>query len=59
MRFFAEQSDPLAFAKRLTGMHLYRFRIGDYRVLFEIEGNVIKVVTIKKRDEAYRKIGLD
>ena len=30
-----------------------RYRIGDYRVLFEIEDNSIIVVNIKHRKEAY------
>ena len=31
-----------------------RYRIGDYRVLFEIENNSIIVVNIKHRKEAYK-----
>ena len=31
----------------------YRLRIGDYRVLFEIEGNNIIVYRIKHRKESY------
>ena len=30
-----------------------RYRIGDYRVLFEVEDNTIIVVNIKHRKEAY------
>jgi mRNA-degrading endonuclease RelE of RelBE toxin-antitoxin system len=36
MRFYAKQPDPLQFAEPLTGSHTYRFRIGDYRVIFKI-----------------------
>jgi mRNA interferase RelE/StbE len=32
----------------------YRLRIGDYRVLFEIEGNTIVVYRVRHRREAYR-----
>ena len=32
----------------------YRLRVGDYRVLFEIEGNTIVVYHIRHRREAYR-----
>ena len=31
----------------------HRYRIGDYRVLFDIEGDVIIIVHIKHRKEAY------
>lgn len=32
----------------------YRLRVGDYRVLFEIEGNIIVVYGVRHRREAYR-----
>jgi len=32
----------------------YRLRVGTYRVLFEIEKNVITVYHIKQRGEAYK-----
>jgi mRNA interferase RelE/StbE len=32
----------------------YRLRVGDYRVLFEIEGNTIVVYCVRHRREAYR-----
>ena len=55
MRFFAEQKNPLHFAKILSDPRLgeYRFRIGDYRVAFDVSGNAIIVVTVKHRREAY------
>ncbi len=31
----------------------FRYRIGDYRVLFDVEGDVLIVVQIKHRKEAY------
>lgn len=57
--FFGKQNNPLLFAKKLVGMSLYRFRIGNYRILFTTENKIIYVVTIKRRDKAYRDIGLD
>jgi mRNA interferase RelE/StbE len=32
----------------------YRLRVGDYRVLFEIEGETIIVYRVRHRREAYR-----
>ena len=41
--------------KRLTNFTPeYRLRVGDYRVLFEIEGNTIFVYRVRHRREAYR-----
>ena len=55
MRFYASQKDPLTFAKRLTDYEEgeFRFRVGDYRIAFDVEKNTIYILTIKKRDEAY------
>jgi len=54
MRFYASQSDPLQFAEPLTDSNEYRFRIGDYRVIFEVLHDTLWVTAIKRRDEAYR-----
>jgi len=54
MRFYASQENPLDHAERLTGSHEYRFRIGDYRVMFEILHGTLWITAIKRRDEAYR-----
>ena len=54
LRFYASHDDPLQFAERLSGSHEYRFRIGDYRVIFEIMHGTLWVNAIKRRDEAYR-----
>lgn len=55
--WYAAQERPLAFAERLTGYRAYRFRIGEYRVLFDIDAGTLFVLTIRRRDCAYR--GLD
>jgi mRNA-degrading endonuclease RelE of RelBE toxin-antitoxin system len=54
MRFFADQPDSLAFAEPLSGSASYRYRIGDYRVIFEVQHGVGWILAIKRRDEAYR-----
>ena len=55
MRFFAKQTDPIHFAKPLHHPKLpeFRFRIGDYRINFDVKNKVIIVVTIKHRKESY------
>ena len=54
LEFYSEQPDPLQFAEPLTGSTTYRFRIGDYRIIFEVLHDTLWVLTIKRRDEAYR-----
>lgn len=59
MDFFSKQEDPLQFAKKLTDSSLgeYRFRIGDYRVLFDVDNDgklqVLMILSVKHRREAY------
>jgi len=51
-----EMSDNLhGDVKRLTGSTPeYRLRVGDYRVLFEVEKETIMVYRIRHRREVYR-----
>ncbi len=53
MRFFASQKDPKVFAKRLSSEKIYRFRVGDYRILCDIKDNEIWIHIIERRDKAY------
>ena len=40
--------------KRLTNFTPeYRLRVGDYRILFEVGGNVITIYRVKHRSSAY------
>ncbi|MBY0310185.1 type II toxin-antitoxin system RelE/ParE family toxin [Patescibacteria group bacterium] len=56
----ASQAEPLARAKALQGRlsGKYRYRIGDYRVVFTYDGKggivVLIVLTIKHRKDVYR-----
>ena len=51
------KDNPLQYAERLTNSELggYRFRIGDYRVIFDIEGNDIVVLRASHRKEIYKR----
>lgn len=51
------QEDPLRYAEKLRDSRLgtYRFRIGDYRVIFDIEENEIVVLRLGHRRDIYRK----
>lgn len=56
--FFVSQEDPLVFARKLknpkTGT--YRFRIWDYRVIFDIDeqGRIIIIALVGHRREIYK-----
>ena len=55
MRFYANQEDPLVFGKRLVDVRegQFRFRIGGYRVVFDVAKDSIYVLKIGKRSEIY------
>lgn len=56
LQYFLEQEDPLVYARQLVHSKIgsYRFRIGHYRVVFDIEGDTLQVLSIKHRKDAYR-----
>lgn len=51
------QKDPLRYAERLTQSKLgtYRFRTGDYRIVFDLEGEEIIVLRVGHRREIYKR----
>lgn len=56
LQFFLEQEDPLAYARQLVHSNIgtYRFRVGHYRIVFDIDGDTIQVLSMKHRGEVYR-----
>ena len=52
------REDPLKYASRLidSKLGMYRFRIGDYRVIFDIEEEAIIVLRVGHRKDIYRKL---
>ncbi len=48
--------DPFKYAKKLvgkTGPGRWRFRVGDYRIRFDIEGRVLLFYRVRHRREIY------
>ncbi len=47
---------PLAHSKKLISSRLgtYRYRVGDYRVIFDLDGDTIVVLRVGHRREIYR-----
>jgi addiction module RelE/StbE family toxin len=58
--WFCSQTNPLRHSEPLTGAYkgIHRFRVADYRVLFEIDAkgrvHVLTVLRVKHRREVYR-----
>ncbi len=51
------EENPLKYAVRLTESKLgtYRFRIGDYRAIFDLEDDEIVVLRVGHRRDIYRR----
>ncbi|MDE7435692.1 MAG: type II toxin-antitoxin system RelE/ParE family toxin [Lachnospiraceae bacterium] len=49
----AIQALPAGDVKKLQGMSGYRLRVGDYRVRFDREGNVVSILKIDNRGQVY------
>ena len=54
--FYMSISSPLDFAEHLTDFELgeYRFRIGDYRVAFDVENDTAKILKVGHRKNIYK-----
>jgi len=52
------QDNPLRHSEKLTDPEIgtYRFRVGDYRVIFDLEGKDVIVLRVGHRKEIYRKL---
>lgn len=56
--FYLAQTKPLDYAIPLVGegnAGQYRFRVGDYRVVFDAKASRLTVLYIEHRREVYRK----
>jgi len=51
---YVSQPNPLQFAEPLTGYDMYRFRVGDYRVAFQVHQNMMYIKSVRHRGKAYR-----
>ncbi|MGH7141955.1 MAG: type II toxin-antitoxin system RelE family toxin [Candidatus Saccharimonadales bacterium] len=55
LKFFLEQEDPFSYTRQLVHSNIgsYRFRVGHYRIVFDVDGNTLQFVSIKHRKEVY------
>lgn len=56
LEFYMSAPAPLDFAEHLTDFELgeYRFRIGDYRVAFDVENDTAKILKVGHRKDVYK-----
>jgi len=58
--FFASADTPLHFAKKLKNFECgsYRFRIGDYRAIFDVDSrgaiHILMILQIQHRKDVYK-----
>lgn len=57
LEFFLTLKDPLVNAKTLTNSQYgdYRWRIGDYRVIFDVDKCKIIILQVQHRRDVYRR----
>lgn len=56
LAFYFSQKEPLKFAESLIDSKIgqYRFRIGDFRAIFDLEKGKIIILTIGHRKDIYK-----
>ena len=56
LKFYSSQKNPLKFAERLRDRSFgeFRFRIGDYRILFDVKDRKIIILKVGHRKDIYR-----
>lgn len=49
------EAEPFAYLERLSNSHLYKFRVGNYRVIIDVINDklILHFVFVKKRSRVY------
>jgi mRNA interferase RelE/StbE len=55
-KLLTDARDPLRHAVKLTSSVIgqYRFRVGDYRIVFDLSENLITILAVGHRKDIYR-----
>ena len=55
LKFYSFQENPLRFAEKLKDYEFgeYRFRIGNYRIIFDVNDKVIIILKVGHRKDIY------
>lgn len=58
LKFYSFQENPLKYAEKIKDSKFgeYKFRIGDYRAIFDVEGNKITILKVGHRRDIYKKL---
>ena len=43
-------------AKKLSGRPYYRIRVGNYRIIYDFDDELLKVITVGHRSRVYRNL---
>ena len=56
LKFYSSQNNPLKFAEKLKDYRFgeYRFRIGNYRILFDVKKETVIILKIGHRKDIYK-----
>ncbi len=56
LQYFLAQDDPLIYARHLVDSKIgdYRFRVGHYRIAFDVDDDILQVISIKHRKDIYK-----
>ncbi len=56
LQFLSTIKNPTSLAKRLKGKKdIFRFRAGDYRIVFKLKGQEIILLLVKHRKDIYEE----
>lgn len=57
LKYFLDQPDPLIFAKQLIDSKIgdYRFRVGHFRIVFDVNNHNLEVLSVKHRKDIYKR----
>lgn len=57
LKFFIAHENPLSLAVRLKDFEdgQYRWRVGVYRIIFDVEDDIITILRIRHRKEVYKR----
>jgi len=57
LKFFIQHDDPLQFAKKLVNAKDgdFRWRIGHFRIIFDVAGTTIKLLRVQHRKDVYKR----
>lgn len=59
IEFLLKVENPLFYSKKLKGYKdIFRFRTGNFRILFQIENNILFFLRVSHRKDIYKKIKL-